>query len=96
MSISNLVASPTSGKPPPRQRRTRPEVVAVTIERVEHLLLEVRKTDGAPSLVIEGLDERIAALEDAKVPAVTLRDHDTRLHAVEEALRSNGHDREAA
>jgi hypothetical protein len=80
----------------PRRRHVRPEQIALTIDRVEHLILEVSKTDGAPSLLLNGLEERIAALEDATVPGVTLRHHDARLHKLEEALRSNGHDRSAA
>ena len=102
MSISNLVASPTNNKSAPRQRRTRPEVVAITVERVEHLLIEASKTDGAPALALSGLDDRISALEDAKSPSAILYQHDARLKKVEEALRANGydrvtgHDREAA
>jgi hypothetical protein len=80
----------------PRRRQVRPEVVAITIERLEHLTLTANTTDGLPSLVIGGLEDRLSALEDAKVPAATLRNHNTRLEQLEAAMNGNGYDRGAA
>jgi hypothetical protein len=93
--MNHVAPSSRSDNSDSRHRRIRPEVAMITIQRIENLTLSITKTDGVPSLVVNTLEERVAHLEDAPVPAMQLHDHAARLGKVE-AVLFNGHVKSAA
>jgi hypothetical protein len=62
--MAEIVQPATNGKAP-RRRARRAEHVNVNIDRVEHLLLEVKVKDAAGlSLLLNGIENRLAQAED--------------------------------
>ena len=74
---------------PARRRNVRPELVAVTIERVELLTIEARTTQAITQL-IDGIERRLAIVEDAMPAVGGLTAQSARLARVEEAIKANG------
>jgi hypothetical protein len=85
MSISEIA---TNGKPA-RRRRVRPEQVSLSVGRVEHLTIEVRNA-AAITQLLDGIERRVAILEDGMPAVGGLTAQSARLSRVEEALRGNG------
>jgi hypothetical protein len=74
----------------PRRRQARPEQVGLVIERVENLTLEIRNA-AAITQLIDGLDRRLALLEEGMPSIGMVAAQSGRLTRLEEQARTNGH-----
>jgi hypothetical protein len=74
---------------PPRRRQARPEQVGLVIERVENLTLEIRNA-AAISQLIDGLDRRLALLEEGMPSIGMVAAQSGRLARLEEQARNGG------
>jgi hypothetical protein len=73
----------------PRRRQARPEQVGLVIERVENLTLEIRNA-AAITQLIDGLDRRLALLEEGMPSIGMVAAQSGRLARLEEQARNGG------
>lgn len=76
----------------PHRRQARPEQVGLVIERVENLTLAIRNA-AAIAQLIDGLDRRLALLEEGMPSIGMVAAQSGRLAKLEEQVRNgnNGH-----
>jgi len=86
--MSNSSNSPKINSPA-RRRNVRSEQVSISIDYVDYLTVEVRNA-AAITQLIDGLERRLAVVEDSVPAAGSLTAQSARLSRVEDALRSNG------
>jgi hypothetical protein len=66
--MSNSPTTPKINDKPARRRNARSEQISISVERVEHLTIEVRNA-AAITQLLDGIERRLAIVED-ELPAV--------------------------